>query len=162
MRWPATVLASVAFDAGFSRFTAPTAVAVAVAATNGDDAYIGRWPTGDRYAYVGAWAIPWDQLEATDTLNPWRLRDCARIALRLTGPDRDDWSWSVVWRQGIPEAVWATARAAVDHPARGVADMAPGPVTALVGLSDALQYAEGDMHRQVSAVAGYNPYVPRL
>ncbi len=161
MRWPAGVIAQVVLDAGWNRDTAVTPVAVALAATGGDDAYIGRWPTGDRYAYVGAWAVPWDRLDPASTLNPWRLRDCARIVRTLTGPAGDDWSWSAVHRQGLPAAVVRAAEAGVASPAPGYAQDVPGPIQRLQGVTAGIDQAEAAATQKLAAVAAYDPHRPR-
>lgn len=160
MRWPAGVIAQVCLGAGFNRDTAPTAVAVALAASGGDDGFRFGPTVAGGPAFSGAWAIPVDQDENGSHSGSRSLREQARHVRDLTGPRQDDWSWSVVWRQGGHERFMASARAAVDSPTRGIQPPPPRAVTSLVGGTAAIDDAERGAYAYIDGVARWRPRNP--
>lgn len=160
MRWPAGVIASVCLGAGFNRDTAVTAVAVALAATGGDDSAVFGPTILDGPAFAGAWAVPLELVHQYPESSPFSLREQARVVRALTGPAGDNWSWSVIWRQGSHEPFLASARAAVDNPAPGAAPPPPGAATRLLGGSAAIDQAEAHTAAAVAGVADWRPRNP--
>lgn len=93
MRWPADVLAHYVLAAGFAHEDAPTVVAMALAATEGDDAYVWRSDVPGGQSFVGPWAIPeMLALEFFD-LDAGRLSQAATMLRRLHVAHDGRWDW---------------------------------------------------------------------
>lgn len=125
MRWPADVLAHVCLAAGMMPTDATVAVAVALAATEGDDKYLWVSDSPGGRTFMGAWAIPSDLIAIDETLDPLRLSQAASIVRRLTGPQGDQWAWSDAYAIGDWRWRLDDASAGVAHPRPGIADDLP-------------------------------------
>lgn len=121
MKWPANVLAYQALSAGFQRDDAITAVAVALAGTEGDDAYRTPAATLGATALVGAWSIPDDGSPLLAGVDLTKLSQNADAAHRLWEAAGRSWQWSAVWRAGTWRGRLDDARRGVAAPQRGVA-----------------------------------------
>lgn len=120
MRWPADVLAYYVLAAGFGVDDAITAVALALAATEGDDAY--RWEptTPDGRVLLGAWAVPADEANAYPDLDPLRLPTAAKLLWALTAGERRPWDWLPVYAAGEWRSRLDDATAGVRAPRAGI------------------------------------------
>lgn len=93
MRWPADVIAYYVLDAGFTGDEAAMVVAMALAATDGDDGY--RWTpsTPGGQVLVGAWAIPADGLDLAAVATASRLREAPKLLRTLRDAHDGSWDW---------------------------------------------------------------------
>lgn len=138
MRWPADVLAYMCLRGGMTHPQATVAVAIALAATEGDDAYLWQSETPGGRSFVGAWAIPTDLLDGAELETAGRLSGSVAIVRRLTGPQGDDWAWSPVFAVGDWRKRLEDATAAVAHPQPGITD---DTVQMRLSMADAVQAA---------------------
>jgi len=100
MMWQAPALCGFAESAGFVRADVPTAVAVALAASGGNDAYVAEPWGGSRTVSVGLWQIVcdrWDTDRLTLLLDPYSN---ARAALALFEDAGARWGWCDGYRSG--------------------------------------------------------------
>lgn len=120
MIWPAEVIAKTALDEWVDKRKAMDAVAIALYATQGDDTYEYQPVAPGMATLIGAWAIPWLPEMEPLGLDPYRLRDNAKLARIMTGPDGNEWEWSAHWISGGWREKLDQAKAAVENPASGM------------------------------------------
>lgn len=98
MIWRAPALCGFAESAGFVPADVPTAVAVALAASGGDDAYVARPWAGSLAVHVGLWQleVTTSDVDATAVLlDPYRNAQAALAAFEDAGAS---WAWCDGWK----------------------------------------------------------------
>lgn len=116
--WRAPALVGFVEAAGFRGGDRAVAVAVALAASHGDDAFLSTGWAGSEIVSVGLWQVGADRGDTRTVaalLDPLRNAEAARQSFLDT--DRS-WSWCVGWQSGRWRLHLADAREAVAHPAR--------------------------------------------
>lgn len=109
MRWPADVLAYYVLAAGFRADEAPMVVALALAATEGDDTYRFDEDAPGARSSLGAWAIPSHEAALFSDLDPLRLSQAAKLLRALRTAHDGSWDWLPVyvvgdWRNRLDDA----------------------------------------------------------
>lgn len=126
---------AVAFWAGTAGFVGTPlaeAVAVALAATGGEDAY--HWHVGGPGSpdYRGLWAIDVGTIHQFERVDMFDPRWCAWVARQLYDYAHHQWVWHPAWRNGRAAALMARATEAAANPSL----QAPAPaVDSLAWLS---------------------------
>lgn len=149
MRWPANVIAYYIKATGMRPSGAVVAVAIALDATEGEDAYWWQQDRPNGRTFAGAFAIPLDVIDPDWDLDPLKLSQAAQIVRRLTGPQGDRWDWSPAfaangWRRRLEDAQAGLAR-----PAPGIADdtaqMVIGGIEAAAAVRQSIRDARASM-----------------
>lgn len=124
MRWPPNVLAHALVKAGCPAAQLPHGIAVAMATSDGDDAW--RWLADlpGTESYLGCWGVPGSWLAEHPNVAPYVLADSAMAATALLS-EHGDWSWSISWRAGGWRAWLDVATTAATAPAAGFVPKGP-------------------------------------
>jgi hypothetical protein len=116
MRWHENAIAWWGREAGFTGTTLALAVSLALATSEGDDAFwrvssIGR--TSDRRGLWGIETLPFGQPEGLDL---WDPADNARAAWALYQAARNTFDWSPEFRAGTHDTYLLAGRDGADRP----------------------------------------------
>jgi hypothetical protein len=128
MIWDLPAIAGFAEAGGWRREALVEAVAVAVAASGGDDALVDEVPTGAGPVTVGLWQVPADGGVGFDEESLLRPALNAAAAHRLYVDAGNTWTWSTWWGAPGWDRYMADAKAAVASGRRRQTASEIGPV----------------------------------